>query len=255
MISVDLARQLVAAQFPALADRPLTDIALPGSDHVIYRLGDDLAVRLPRGDWAAGQAVKERTWLPWLAVKLPLAIPEPVELGEPAFGYPYHWSIVRWLDGEPATTSLGDDEQVARDLAAFLQALWSLPVPDGPDPELTRRALADQDEDVRTAIAAVHADFDPTALTEVWERALAAPPWLGPPTWCHGDFHTGNLLTRDGRVTAVIDFGGFGHGDPACDLDIAYTLMNPEARAVFRSALGLDDTAWDRGAAGRWPAG
>jgi aminoglycoside phosphotransferase (APT) family kinase protein len=247
VISVDLARRLVSAQFPALADRPLTAIAQPGSDHVIYRLGDELAVRLPRSDWVAGQAIKEHTWLPWLSPKMPLAIPEPVGLGEPAFGYPYHWSIVRWLDGEPATTALGDDDQAARDLAGFLHALWSLPVPDGPHPELTRRTLADQDEEVRTAIAAVAADFDPAAMTEVWQHALAAPPWPGPPAWCHGDFHAGNLLTRAGRVTAVIDFGGFGRGDPACDLDIAYTLMNPGMRACFRSALGLDDTAWDRG--------
>jgi aminoglycoside phosphotransferase (APT) family kinase protein len=156
------------------------------------------------------------------------------------------------LDGDAVVAErLGDSEETARDLAAFLTALQRLPSPDsfapGPHPELRRRTLAAKDDRVRASIAAVATVFDADALTRVWERALAAPVWAGEPVWCHGDFHVGNLLGQGERVTAVLDFGGLGYGDPACDLDIAFTLMTERTRAVFRSALGLDEAAWVRG--------
>lgn len=251
-IGAELARQLVDTQFPQWSSLPLHQWLRAGSDHVIYRLGDRLAVRLPRGDWAAGQARKEHAWLPRLAPHLPLAVPAPVGLGAPALGYPWSWSVAQWLDGEVVVPErLADSETTAGDLAAFLTALMRLPSPDsfavGPHPELRRRTLAAKDARVRASIAAVAAVFDADALTRIWERALAAPAWGGNPVWCHGDFHVGNLLMKRGRVTAVLDFGGLGYGDPACDLDIAFTLMTVRTRAVFRAALGLDDAAWIRG--------
>lgn len=251
-IGPELVRQLVDTQFPGWASWPLQRWERAGSDHVIYRLGDSLAVRLPCGEWAAGQARKEHAWLPRLAPSLPLAVPAPVGLGEAALGYPWSWSVARWLDGETvAHEGLADPEATARDLAIFLAALQRLPAPDsfapGPHPELHRRTLAAKDGQVRRSIEAVSAVFDADALTRVWERALAAPAWLGKPVWCHGDFHVGNLLMKHGRVTAVLDFGGLGYGDPACDLDIAFTLMTPRTRAIFRAALGLNDAAWARG--------
>jgi aminoglycoside phosphotransferase (APT) family kinase protein len=251
-IGPELVRQLVDTQFPDWSSWPLRRWERAGSDHVIYRLGDSLAVRLPRGDWAAGQARKEHAWLPRLAPSLPLAVPSPVGLGEAALGYPWSWSVARWLDGETVVPErLADSEKAARDLAAFLTALQRIPPPEsfapGPHPELHRRTLAARDDQVRSSIAAVSAVFDADALTRVWERALAAPAWAGKPVWCHGDFHVGNLLMTHRRVTAVLDFGGLGYGDPACDLDIAFTLMMPRTRAVFRAALGLDNAAWVRG--------
>ena len=251
-IGAELVRQLVDTQFPAWSSWPLRRWERAGSDHVIYRLGDCLAVRLPRGDWAAGQARKEHAWLPRLAPHLPLAIPTPVGLGEAALGYPWSWSVARWLDGEAVVAErLADSEETACDLAAFLTTLQRLPAPDsfapGPHPELRRRTLAAKDDRVRASIAAVAAVFEADALTRVWERALAAPVWAGKPVWCHGDFHVGNLLMQRGRVTAALDFGGLGYGDPACDLDIAFTLMTKRTRAVFRAALGLDEAAWVRG--------
>jgi aminoglycoside phosphotransferase (APT) family kinase protein len=251
-IGAELVRQLVDTQFPEWSALPLRRWERAGSDHVIYRLGDRLAVRLPRGNWAAGQARKEHTWLPRLAPQLPLAVPAPVGLGEAALGYPWSWSVARWLGGEVVEPQrLADSEPTACDLAAFLTALQRLPSPDsfvtGPHPELRRRTLADKDDQVRTSIAAVARVFDADALSRVWERALAAPAWDSEPVWCHGDFHVGNLLMKRGRVTAVLDFGGLGYGDPACDLDIAFTLMTARTRAVFRAALGLDEAAWTRG--------
>jgi aminoglycoside phosphotransferase (APT) family kinase protein len=248
-VPYDLARRLVDTQFPEWAGLPLRRVEPAGSDHVIYRLGRDLSVRLPRHAGAIDQAAKEFRWLPLLAPHLPMDIPVPVGVGEPGFGYPWRWAVSRWLDGEVATSeALGDSAETALALAEFLLALHRFTPARIPDlAELTKPPLPDRDTATRAAIAGVDGVFDGAALTAVWDAALAAPGWDRPPVWFHGDFHTGNLLTVRGRLSAVIDFGGLGLGDPACDLTIAFTLMSPGARAVFRDALGLDDATWARG--------
>ncbi len=251
-VDEELAGRLLAAQFPRWAHLPLRPLLPGGSDHVIFRLGDAMSVRLPRGDWAAGQAEKEHLWLPRLAPHLPLAVPAPLEVGEPAFGYPWHWSVSRWLDGgTPTHGSLADPEEAAADVAAFLRALQGLALPAEGAYGLLSPAvpLRDRDRTTRAHIAAVGAAgaFDARALTAVWEAALEAGDRGGPPVWFHGDMHNGNLLTRAGHLSAVLDFGGLGVGDPACDLVVAWTLLEPGPRAVFREALGADDAAWARG--------
>ncbi|MEV8538197.1 aminoglycoside phosphotransferase family protein [Streptomyces sp. NPDC051572] len=247
-----LVRALLAAQFPQWSQLPLKRVEPAGSDHVIYRLGDTMSVRLPRSDWADGEAAKEHTWLPLLAHRLPLAVPETLALGAPGGGYAWHWSVTRWLDGTTATVDgLADPDLAAAQLADFLRALQHIPAADaltpGPHPEFARPSLATRDQSTRAAIEAVDGVFDTATLTEVWDNALNAPAWDREPVWCHGDFHTGNLLTVDGRISAVIDFGGLGMGDPACDLVIAYTLLSAATRPLFRTALGLDDATWTRG--------
>jgi aminoglycoside phosphotransferase (APT) family kinase protein len=247
-----LVRSLLAEQFPDWTQLPLSRLEPAGSDHVIYRLGDTMSVRLPRSDWADGEAAKEHTWLPLLAPQLPLAVPEPLALGAPGRGYAWHWSVTRWLDGTTASVDgLADPDLAAGQLADFLRALQAIPAAGallpGPHPELNRAQLADRDPSTRAAIEAVARVFDTAALTEVWDNALAAPAWDREPVWCHGDFHTGNLLTVDGRISAVIDFGGLGMGDPACDLVVAYTLLSATTRPLFRAALGVDDATWTRG--------
>ncbi|MFD5805638.1 aminoglycoside phosphotransferase family protein [Streptomyces sp. NPDC127020] len=247
-----LVRRLVDSQFPQWAGMELKLLDPAGSDHVIYRLGEELSVRLPRHPGAIGQARKELQWLPRLAPHLPLAIPVPVGVGEPDFGYPWPWAVSRWLDGEVATVdALGDSPGAAVDLARFLVALQGVApegFPDGSAREaLAGRPLSDRDRATRVAIAEVGGLFDATAMTELWDAALSAPGWDRSPVWFHGDFHTGNLLARDGRLSAVIDFGGLGVGDPACDLMIAFTLMSADSRAAFRDALGVDDATWMRG--------
>ncbi|MET8150171.1 aminoglycoside phosphotransferase family protein [Actinoplanes sp. NPDC005259] len=222
-------------------------MAVPGgSDHVIHRLGDELAVRLPRHAGAIGQAEKEHRWLPRLAPHLPLAIPVPVAVGRPDLGYPWPWAISRWLDGEAATTdALAQSREAAVALARFLSALQRFPIHESPQGD--SRDLADRDEVTRAAITQVAGVFDAVALTSVWEAALRAPGWNRSPVWFHGDLHTGNVLTMNGQVSAVIDFGGLGVGDPARDMTIAFTLMSRTTRTVFRSELGVDDATWARG--------
>ncbi|MGW7639201.1 aminoglycoside phosphotransferase family protein [Streptomyces decoyicus] len=251
-IDAALVRRLVDAKFPQWAELPLKLLDSAGSDHVIYRLGEELSVRLPRHAGAIGQAEKESEWLPRLAPHLPLSIPVPVGVGEPDFGYPWPWAVCRWLDGEVATVeALAGSSGTAVELAEFLTALQQFAPGDIPGgdarEDLTGRTLADRDRATRAAIAEVDGVFDTAAMTELWDAALGAPGWDRPPVWFHGDFHTGNLLTLEGRLSAVIDFGGLGMGDPACDLTIAFTLMSAGSRAAFRAALGVDDATWTRG--------
>ncbi len=219
---------------------------------MIYRLGDEMSVRLPRHADAVGQARKESEWLPRLAPHLPLAVPVPVGVGKPDFGYPWPWAVSRWLDGETASVeALADSSETAVELARFLDALQRFVPEEIPDrrvrTDLTAQPLVARDRATRAAIAETADAFDAAAMTELWDAAINAPGWNGPPVWFHGDFHTGNLLTVDGRLSAVIDFGELGIGDPACDLVIAFTLMSTESRAALRAALGVDDATWLRG--------
>jgi len=250
-IGPGLVRRLVTSQFPEWADLPLKRLLPAGSDNVIYRLGDNMSVRLPRGEWAAGQAAKEHYWLPRLAPRLPLPIPAPLGVGKPAFGYRWDWSVSSWLPGETATVEgLADTRRAAIDLAEFLIALrHALPVqPDIPNPhhEVTGVPLARRDHATRVAIAAVQDTFDAAAMTTIWDAALRAPAWDRAPAWFHGDLHLGNLLVSGGQLSAVIDFAGLGAGDPACDLVIAWNLFSPQTRPILRAALQVDDATWTR---------
>jgi len=247
-----LVRRLLAAQFPEWADLSIERVRSEGTDNAMYRLGEDLAVRLPRIHWAIEQVDKEHRWLPKLAPHLPLAIPVPLAKGSPGEGYPWEWGVYRWLDGEEATDErLPDLRQTAGDLAAFVVALHGIDPTGGPAPaehNFDRGVpLASRDEHTRSAIASLHGMVDVEVVTSAWDAALQAPAWNEPPVWIHGDLQAGNLLVQDGRVTAVIDFGGLGVGDPACDLLPAWNLFAGESRHVFRAALDVDDATWARG--------
>lgn len=246
-----LVQQLLAGQFPQWANLPLRRVASAGTDHAIYRLGDDKSVRLPRIGWATGQAEKEMHWLPRLAPQLPLALPEPLARGEPAAGYPWPWSVYRWLPGQNATIdTLTHPEATAVTLAHFLTALQQIDTTGGPlaaAHQLRGVPLISRDEATREAIAALHGLYDAAVLVAIWEAALHAPDWDQAPVWFHGDVLPGNLLFENGRLTAIIDFGGLGVGDPACDLMIAWNLFTAESRAVLRQALAVDDATWARG--------
>ncbi|MGW5637814.1 aminoglycoside phosphotransferase family protein [Streptomyces sp. NPDC003832] len=252
-IDTALVRRLVDQQFPEWSELPLTLVDPAGSDHVIHRLGGELSVRLPRHSGAVGQAEKEYAWLPTLAPHLPLAVPVPVAVGDPGFGYPWPWAVSRWLDGEAATVeALAHSPRAAKDLAGFLTALHRAPrtgSAEGAADGLATWSLTERDTATRAAVEETGGVFDARAMTDLWDAALDAPGWDGQPLWFHGDFHTGNLLTVDGRLSAVIDFGELGIGDPACDLMIAFTLMSAHTRSVFRTALGVDDATWLRGRA------
>lgn len=244
-----LVHRLIAAQFPHWAHLPIEYVVSYGTDHDIYRLGQDLAVRLPRIGWATTQAAKERVWLPKLAPHLPLALPVQLSTGHPAEGYPYEWSVYTWLPGENANGTIVDLEQAAVDLAAFVQALRGVDTTGAPPrPRGARGApLAEGDEQVRRAVEELGDRIDGAATVSSWEESLAAPAWAGPPVWVHGDLLPGNLLVLQGRLSAVIDWGGLNVGDPACDLQPAWNVFAGESRSLFRCELGVDEAAWLRG--------
>jgi len=244
--NASLVRRLLAAQFPEWADLPIEPVPSAGTDNALYRLGDDMAVRLPRIHWAAG-VDKEHEWLPKLAPFLPLAIPVPLAKGNPGEGYPWQWSVYRWLEGENATIEhIVDLWQAATDLAHFIVALQQIELTGGP-PARRGVPLARRDQPTREAIAALRGALDVDVVAAAWDAALAAPTWQRSPVWVHGDLLPGNLLVKEGRLSAVIDFAGLGVGDPACDLIIAWNLFTAETRDVFRATLAVDDATWARG--------
>lgn len=246
-----LVSHLLAAQFPQWAGLPIAPVESAGTDNALYRLGDNMAVRLPRIDWAVGDVHKEHRWLPRLAPLLPLAIPVPRAKGKPGEGYPWHWSVYGWLKGENTTIDhIVDPHQAAMDLVQFITALQRVDTAGGPlavDHNLRGVSLATRDTGTREAIACLQDTIDTDAATVVWEAALQAPEWDRTPVWFHGDLLPGNLLFERGRLSAVIDFGGLGVGDPACDLMIAWGLFSGESRDLFREALAIDKATWARG--------
>jgi aminoglycoside phosphotransferase (APT) family kinase protein len=250
--SVSLVARLLTAQFPQWADLPVAPVPSAGTDNALYRLGADMLVRLPRIHWAIEQGDKERQWLPRLATFLPLAIPAPIAKGQPGEGYPWHWSVYRWLEGENATTGrIADPRQAATDLAQFIASLQRIDATGGPPPgphnSYRGEPLVMRDTRTRDAIATLRAALDADAVTAVWDAAIEAPAWQGTPVWIHGDLQSGNLLAAQGRLSAVIDFGCLGVGDPACDVMAAWMFLSAETRDVFRETLQVDNATWARG--------
>jgi aminoglycoside phosphotransferase (APT) family kinase protein len=247
-----LVQRLLEAQFPQWAELPLEPLRSSGTDSALYRLGDDKVVRLPRIQAAAGQVDKENQWLPRLAPLLTLPIPAPLAKGTPGEGFPWAWSVYRWIEGETATIErIVNLKQAATEMAQFIAALHGIDSMGGPAPghhnSFRGVPLATRDAATRTCISNLRGTFNEAALTEAWDAALNAPVWNSPPVWIHGDLQPGNLLIQYGRLTAVIDFGCLGVGDPACDLIVAWNLFNAESREVLRTALRVDEATWQRG--------
>jgi aminoglycoside phosphotransferase (APT) family kinase protein len=251
-----LVRGLLATQLPHLAGLPLTRIEAWGTDHAIFRLGDDLSVRLPKIGWAATQGERESRWLPLLAPHLPVEVPVPLAVGEPAEGYPFGWYVSPWLAGaNPRSDGSVDLCRLAADLAAFVLALERIDTTDAPPVRLGRRGgpLAGADDSTRERAEQLRGEADVDALLAVWDAGLHALAWDRPPVWVHGDLMDGNLLLCDGRFSGVIDWGGLVVGDPAIELMVAWSLFDADSRAVYREALGfVDDAMWLRGRA--WAA-
>lgn len=257
-IDAELVRRLLRDQYPRWADLRLRLVDPPGTDNVIFRLGDRLSVRLPRKSAAVAGLMMELDWVPRLAPSLPLPVPAPVAAGEPGHGYPFPWAVCRWLDGEPPDP-VGLGRRTGRTLGEFVRALQSLETSEGPVAEFgTNRGgpLAAFDEATRSSLEEVlvlmaagrlEPDLlDARAAIAVWEEALAAPAWDGAGVWLHRDLHRGNLLVMDGDLCGVLDFGGLVVGDPAGDVMAAWHVLPPEARGEFRSILGADDATWAR---------
>jgi aminoglycoside phosphotransferase (APT) family kinase protein len=246
-IDGSLVRRLLAEQFPEWAELPLKRVESAGTVNALYRLGDHLAVRLPRIAAAADDAAKEHAWLPRLAPALPFPVPEVLGLGVPTADFPWHWAVLRWLDGDlPVPGTLTDPYALAADLGSFVAALRGVDLPGGPT-AYRGTPLATVDCETRAAIADLRGVIDTRVATAAWEEALAAPSWTGSPRWLHSDLMPMNLLISGGRLTAVLDFGTLGTGDPACDFIPAWNLLPAAARSVFRDTAGADDAGWARG--------
>jgi aminoglycoside phosphotransferase (APT) family kinase protein len=251
VIDARLARRLVDSQFPQWADLPVRPVEVSGWDNRTFRLGDELTIRLPTGDWYARQVGKEQRWLPVLAPRLPLPIPVPAAMGAPGHGYPYDWSVYRWLPGATATAdTVLDLSGFATALADFLVALRRIDARGGPAPGphnfYRGGPLLTYAEETLRAVDSLGSEVPRDAVLAIWDDAVSARR-QGAPVWFHGDVAVGILLVRNGRLAAVIDFGSSGVGDPACDVVIAWTFFSGGSRDAFRSRLDVDPGTWARG--------
>jgi aminoglycoside phosphotransferase (APT) family kinase protein len=249
-ITAQLVRALLEQQFPHWAHLQIVPVEPGGWDNRTFRLGHAMTVRLPSAECYTEQIEKEQQWLPWLAPQLPLAVPTPLALGKPGAGYPWHWAIHRWIEGEIVSPASSIDlGTLARDLANFLAKLQSLDATNGPAPGAHNfhrgGALAVYDEQTRRELAALTTEIDASRATQIWDEALSSS-WDRTPVWIHGDVAAGNLLLQDGRLHAVLDFGCCAVGDPACDLVAFWTIFDPSSADVFKEAMQLDRATWQR---------
>ncbi len=252
---------------PAYADAPIRRLASSGSTNALFRLGDDLLVRLPRQPGGSATISKEATWLPVLGPLLPVSVPDVVAVFEPDREYPERWSVVRWIEGahpevvDPDTSVDPRREDLAKNLATVLRALRQAEVPAGAV-ERSRTCSAYRGEPLATMDQATREniercrtledfDFDLDAAEQIWAEAMKLPGAADrtTPRWYHGDLAAENLLVRDGALTAVLDFGGLSVGDPTVDLVVAWEVLDPPARELFRRQVGVDDATWLRGRA------
>lgn len=252
VVTTQQVRALIESQFPQWAVLDVQPVELSGWDNRSFRLGDEMLIRMPSAERYVAQVEKEHRWLPALAPLLPVPIPAPLALGQPGEDYPFCWSIYCWLEGEPLARHLDgvDLSVIATDVAAFLQALHGIDASAGPPAGAHNfhrgGSLAVYEEEARASAARLSDEVDQALAMEIWQLALSSR-WQGQGVWVHGDIAEGNLLVQGGRLSAVIDFGSSGVGDPSSDLILAWNVLDAESRAVFRRAVDLDEATWQRG--------
>jgi aminoglycoside phosphotransferase (APT) family kinase protein len=249
--NVEMVRKILRDQQPQWAAGPIREISSTGTDHALYRLDDNAVARVPLRETATRPIETEFRWLPWLAQHLPVEIPRPLARIEPTPDFPFPWSIHSWIEGECGTTAPINRSLLAVDLARLIEVLHDLDTTGGP-PSIEAYCwrgvpLQMRDSTTRDAIASSRQLIDVAAVTAAWEAALDAPAWTSPPSWVHGDLSAGNLIFREGRLTGVIDWACMAVGDPACDLIVAWELLDESSRRSFHAELAVDDATWDRG--------
>lgn len=247
-----LVRQLITEQFPAFSNLSIDPVKVQGHDNRTFRLGPDMLIRMPTAESYALKVPKEQELLPKLAQHLSLPIPAPLNMGSPSKDYPYPFSIYKWMEGESANSLTIDDESleyIAGQLAKFLNELQSIDSVEGPEPGLHNwyrgAHVSVYDAQARTQIQELETVIDSASSLRLWEQALTSK-WEKRPVWIHGDFASGNILIQDNKLSAVIDFGGMGVGDPACDLVIAWTFLKGKSRDIFIREMDLDSDTWAR---------
>ncbi|WP_439022243.1 aminoglycoside phosphotransferase family protein [Bacillus thuringiensis] len=249
-INVSLVEKLIQEQFPEWAHLEVKSVKLSGHDNRTFHLGDQMSVRLPSDVAYAPQVEKENKWLPLLSKELSLPISSPIAKGNPSEEYPWPWSINKWIEGETVTKEkVRDLNEFAADLGSFLLALQSIDASNGPIAgahNFYRGGLISvYDKEARDAIENNKDVFDETVLKHLWDLALQST-WKRKPVWIHGDVAPGNLLVKDGKLSAVIDFGILGVGDPACDAAMAWTFFDQNSRNIFKEILRMDEETWNR---------
>ena len=245
-IDTNLVKSLVEKQFPQWAGLPIEPIKSAGTDNVIFRLGNEMTIRLPRTIGAASNIYKEWKWLPILEQQVSLSIPTPISKGIQTKDYPCPWLIYKWLDGKNGTESELDLNNAAIVLGNFVKDLQKVDISNAP---FSQRGgpLSKLNNEVLEALKNLNGIIDVDKAKLAWEKALSAPVHTGSPVWIHSDLHAGNILVNHGQITSVIDFGMSGIGDPACDVMAAWTLLSKETRNKFREIVNVDDATWERG--------
>ena len=249
-IDIGLAKRLLARSFPRWASLPLTPVECQGHDNTTFRLGETMSLRFPNGSSYAAHVPNEFEWLPRLAAKLPVAIPQPLAMGEPARGYPWPWLVNKWIVGKSAASGISlDQTELALSLSEFLTHLHMIDSDRAPKPSA--------DNFYRGGDLSVYAEEAFGCMRRVLQgnarheaqtlfQAALESRHVGNPVWVHGDLAADNLIVREGRLCGVIDFGQLAAGDPACDLTIAWTFLAGEARRVFQSTIAADEATWCR---------
>lgn len=248
VVTAELVRDLIASQHPEFSGLAVRELA-NGWDNVLFRLGEDLLVRMPRRGLGASLVAREQRWLPALAPALPLAVPAPVRTGEPGPGYPWSWSIVPFAPGRIAAVDPpADPVAAARTLGSFLKALHVPAPPDAPPNPSRGGPLAGRAGTDMVNLDALAGRVDRAAVLRTHRDGVTSSGWQHAPVWLHGDLHPANVIVSDGRVSAVIDFGDLTSGDPATDLAICWMMLPAAARAEFRAAYGhtRDEALWRR---------
>jgi aminoglycoside phosphotransferase (APT) family kinase protein len=250
-VDAPLVERLIARQFPQWAGLPIVPVAMDGWDNWTFHLGDRMKVRLPSAEGYAEQAAKESHWLPLFAPQLPVDVPVPIAVGAPDEDFPWLWSVYQWIDGDAVTRAI-DKLALARDVASFLNALRAVDPAGGPAPgqhSFLRGAdpMEAYGADARGYVDALEGTIDIKAAHAVLDAAAESK--VKAPVWAHGDIAVGNLLARDGRLSAVLDFGCAAVGDPSCDLVFAWVFLEGESRAAFRRLVAVDEETWARGRA------
>lgn len=247
-VDAGVVRELLRSQFPRWSSLPVERLSSGGTVNAVFRIGTELSARFPLTAGGMPDLELEATWLPRLAPRLPVEIPSVVAQGAPGDGYPWPWTVLRWIDGDVAVEGeLASPESVAADLAEFVTAMWRIDF-DGAPAAHRSGPLSSVDAETRAAIEALRdldEPFDADVALRVWEEAVRLP--AGAASWVHSDLMPSNLLLRDDRLAAVLDFGTVGVGDPASDLIPAWNLLPAAGRRVFRDAVDVDDETWARG--------